>query len=171
MSILFSGFVLVFFILFCYNIYTYGLLKKSEREGLVSSISEDDENTLLGKELIDEKIVYKIVSSERQDNEKNYSDIPDNGQAVQFLTNDEDHETYLINPITGNSFYINHNHLTIKVKSIKQNKFPENSICVNAVSKCKGCESVTNWEIFLLPIRNISRTDEEEPKKETKKKG
>lgn len=149
-SILYFVFFITFLCFFCYNIYLYVYLNSPEREGLVS---KSDENTIPGKELIDETLVYKVISSERQDNEKNYADIPENGQAIKFSTNDD--QLYLINPITEKPFYINNNHMTIKVKSIKKNTFPEHSLCIDVVSKCIGCEVVTHWEMYVLPIRKV----------------
>lgn len=155
-SILYLVFLLAFLCFFCYNVYLYVVLKSPEREGLVS---KSDEDAIPGKELIDESLVYKVISSERQDNEKNYADIPDNGQAIKFTKSDD--QLLLINPITEKPFYINNNHMTIKVKSVKKNAFPEHSLCIDVVSKCIGCEVVTKWELYVLPIRKMKSPESE----------
>ena len=146
-----------------YIVYYYWILQKSDVEGLetqeVGGRGGSGNGGLPGKEFIDENVVYKVISSERQDKEEeNYADVPDNGQAVQFMTDGKDGNVYIINPITGKPFYIHKNSITINVQSIQSNKFPERSLLVNVVAKCANCKSITNWELFVLPIQNIDAT-------------
>jgi hypothetical protein len=144
-------FSLVVFVLYSIiSNYWFGVAK----EGLTTG-SDDDYAGISGSKLINFDSTYKIISTERQDNSSKYADVPDKGQAIQFIKKKD--YIYIINPITQKSFYINNNHITMKVKSIKTNSFPEGSLVATVSAKCKHCQVTTEWKLFFSEISNDSK--------------
>lgn len=142
--------IVIFIIYSIFSYYGFGVGKN--KEGLTSnngtSSSEDD--------LINFDSTYKIISVERQDNSSKYADVPDKGQAIQFIK--KKGVINIINPITQKLFYINNNHITMKVKSIETNSFPEGSLVATVSAKCKHCQVTTEWKLFFSEISNDSNS-------------
>ena len=130
--------LLVFILYSVFSYYGFGVGK----EGLTGSRSKN--------ELIEFDSTYKIISVERQDNSSRYADVPDKGQAIQFIKKKDD--INIINPITQKLFYINNNHITMKVKSIETNSYPEGSLVATVSAKCKHCQVTTEWKLFFIEI-------------------
>lgn len=119
------------------------------KEGLANGRGKDESGSaaISGSKLINFDSTYKIISIERQDNSDKYADVPDKGQAIQFVKKRD--IINIINPITDKPFYINNNHITMKVRSIKTNSFPEDSFVAVVSAKCKHCQVTTEWKLFF----------------------
>ena len=148
-------FSLIIFVLYSIiSNYWFGVAK----EGLTPGSSEHGVAGISGSKLINFDSTYKIISTERQDNSSKYADVPDMGQAIQFIKKKD--YINIINPITQKPFYINNNHVTIKVKSIETNDFPEGSLVTTVSVKCKHCQVTTEWKIYFSEISSDSKNDD-----------
>ena len=153
--------LLVFIIYSFFSHYGFGFKRL---EGLTTGSGKDD----AGISLINFDSTYKIISVERQDNSTKYADVPDKGQAIQFIK--KKNVLNIINPITQKPFYINNNHITMKVKSIDTNSFPEGSLVSTVSAKCKHCQVTTEWKLFFSEISNDSKKTNDSNNGDNKKK-
>uniref|UniRef100_A0A6C0DQW4 Uncharacterized protein n=1 Tax=viral metagenome TaxID=1070528 RepID=A0A6C0DQW4_9ZZZZ len=105
-----------------------------------------------GSQLIDTDSIYKIISTERLDDSDKYADVPDSGQAIQFINKKDN--LFIVNPITNRPFYINNNSITIKVLLIEENIFPDKSFVATVSAKCKHCQVISDWKLYFTEIND-----------------
>lgn len=154
----FSILVFILYSIFSYYGFGGGIGKEGLTAGSSSSNGSEEDEVAGIAGLINFDSTYKIISVERQDNSSKYADVPDKGQAIQFIK--KKNNINVINPITQKPFYINNNHITMKVKSIATNDFPEGSLVATVSAKCKHCQVTTEWKLFFSEISSDSKNDD-----------